>query len=44
MSELFHQKVNHYDQRNPYEFSIPNVKIFFIDKGVYRTSVHSYGS
>ena len=25
MSELFYQKVNHYDLRNPYEFSIPNV-------------------
>ena len=25
MSELFHQKVNHYDLRNPYEFSIANV-------------------
>ena len=26
MSELFYQKVNHYDLGNPYEFSIPNVK------------------
>ena len=25
ISELFHQKVNHYDLRNPYEFSIPKV-------------------
>ena len=25
MSELFHQKVNHYDLWNPYEFSIANV-------------------
>ena len=25
MSELFHQKVNHYDLRNPYELSIPIV-------------------
>ena len=24
MRELFRQKVNHYDLRNPYEFSIPN--------------------
>ena len=24
MRELFHKKVNHYDLRNPYEFSIPN--------------------
>ena len=29
MSELFHQKVNHYDLRNPYEFSIPNVNSVF---------------
>ena len=26
--ELFYQKVNHYDLRNPYEFSIPNVNSF----------------
>ena len=32
MSELFHQKVNHYDLRNPYEFSILNINIFFMDK------------
>ena len=29
MSELFHQKVNHYDLRNPYEFSVPNVNSVF---------------
>ena len=29
MSELFHQKVNHYDLRNPYEFSTPNVNSVF---------------
>ena len=29
MSELFYQKVNHYDLRNPYEFSIPNVNSAF---------------
>ena len=29
MSELFYQKVNHYDLRNPYEFSIPNVNSVF---------------
>ena len=29
MSELFHQKVNHYDLRNPSEFSIPNVNSVF---------------
>ena len=29
MSELFHQKVNHYDLRNPYEFSIPRVNSVF---------------
>ena len=32
MSEPFYQKVNHYDLRNPYDFSIPNI------------SVYSYGS
>ena len=29
MSELFYQKVNHYDLRNPYEFPIPNVNSVF---------------
>ena len=29
MSELFYQKVNHYDLRNPYEFSILNVNSVF---------------
>ena len=29
MSELFHQKVNHYDLLNPCEFSIPNVNSVF---------------
>ena len=29
MSELFYQKVNHYDLRVPYEFSIPNVNRVF---------------
>ena len=29
MSELFHQKANHYDLRNPFEFSIPNVNSVF---------------
>ena len=29
MGELFLQKVNHYDLRNPYEFSIPNVNSAF---------------
>ena len=33
MSELFHQKVNHYDLRNPYEFSIPNVNSVFHGQG-----------
>ena len=33
MSELFHQKVNHYDLRNPYEFSIPKVKSVFLGQG-----------
>ena len=27
--KLFHQKVNHYDLRNPYEFSVPNVNSVF---------------
>ena len=34
MSELFYQKVNHYNLRNPYEFSIPNVNSFFMDKRI----------
>ena len=29
ISELFYQKVNSYDLRNPYEFSIPNFNRFF---------------
>ena len=29
MSELFHQKVNNYDLRNPYEFSVPHVDSVF---------------
>ena len=29
MIELFYQKVNNYDLRNPYEFSIPNVNSVF---------------
>ena len=33
MSELFHQKVNHYDLRNPYEFSVPNFNSIFHGKG-----------
>ena len=33
MSELFHQKVNHYDLRNPYEFCIPNVNSVFHGQG-----------
>ena len=33
MIELFHQKVNHYDPRNPYEFSIPNVNSVFHGQG-----------
>ena len=33
MSELFHQKVNHYDLQNPYEFPIPNVNIVFHGQG-----------
>ena len=35
MRELFHQKVNHYDLRNPYEFSFPNVKRVFSWKSEY---------
>ena len=34
MSELFYQEVNHYNLRNPYEFSIPNVNNVFMDKRV----------
>ena len=33
MSELFYQKVNHYDLQNPYEFSIPNVNSVFHEQG-----------
>ena len=33
MSELFHQKVNHYDLQNPYEFSTPNVNSNFYGQG-----------
>ena len=33
ISELFHQKVNQYDLRNPYEFSIPNVNSVFHGQG-----------
>ena len=40
MSELFHQKVNHYSLWSPFEFSIPNVIVFFMDNRVYRTLVH----
>ena len=29
MGELFYPKVNHYDMRNPYEFSILNVNSVF---------------
>ena len=29
MRELFHQQVNHYNLRNPYDFSIPNVNNVF---------------
>ena len=31
--KLFHQKVNHYDLRNPYESSIPNVNCVFHGQG-----------
>ena len=34
MSELFYRKVNHYNLRNPHEFSIPNLIVFFMDKQV----------
>ena len=33
MNELFHQKFNHYDLRNPYEFSIPKVNSVFHGQG-----------
>ena len=33
MSELFHQKVNHYDLLNLFEFSIPNVNSVFHGQG-----------
>ena len=33
VSKLFHQKVNYYDLRNPYEFSIPNVNSVFHGQG-----------
>ena len=33
MSELFHQKVNHYDLQNPCDFSIPNVNSVFHGQG-----------
>ena len=33
MSELFHQKVNHYDLRNPYQFFILNVNSVFHGQG-----------
>ena len=33
ISELFHQKVNHYDLRNLYEFSMPNVNSVFHGQG-----------
>ena len=36
MSELFYQKVNHYDLRNPYEFSISNVDSVFHGQAVIR--------
>ena len=29
MSELFYQKVNHYDLRNPYDFSNPSINSVF---------------
>ena len=29
MSDILHQKVNHYDLQNPYESSIPNVNSVF---------------
>ena len=32
MSKLFHQKVIHYDLRNPYEFSIPDVNSVFYEQ------------
>ena len=33
MSELLHQKVNHYDLRNLYEFFVPNVNSVFHGQG-----------
>ena len=33
MSELFHQKVSHYDLRNPYEFSISKINSVFHGQG-----------
>ena len=33
MSELFHQRVNHYDLRNPYESSISKVNSVFHGQG-----------
>ena len=38
MSELFYQKVNHYDLQNPYEFSIPNVNSVFSWTSEYMVS------
>ena len=35
MSELLHQRVNQYDLRNPYEFSIFNVNSVFLWTRVY---------
>ena len=32
MSELFYQKINHYDLRNPYEFSFQMLIVFFMGK------------
>ena len=33
ISELFHQKVNHYNLRNPYEFSVPKINSVFHGQG-----------
>ena len=33
MSEIFPQKTNDYNLRNPYEFSIPNVNSVFYGQG-----------
>ena len=38
MSELFYQKVNHYDMRNPYEFSISNVNSVFHEQVSIRST------